>query len=493
MLPNSEVPEIRIRTANAAEVRSDGDFVLYWMIAHRRAAWNFSLQRAVDWARALRKPLVILEALRCDYPWASDRLHHFIIQGMADNATAFQAKAALYHPYLEPAMGKGRGLLAALAKQACVVVSDDFPCFFLPRMVEAAARQVSVRMELVDSNGILPMRAANKVFARAVDFRRFLQKNLREHLVTLPVNDPLRGARLPKLESLPAGVRKRWPAADVAELAKRAKYLAKLPLDHAVSISATDGGSRAAQKRMKLFLDKNLGNYAESRNEPDQDVTSGLSPYLHFGHISAHQVFHELAERERWSPAKLAPKATASKEGWWGVGAAAEAFLDELITWRELGYNMAWQRPDFDEYESLPDWARKSLAKHARDRREHIYPLSEFEAAATHDPLWNAAQRQLVHEGRIHNYLRMLWGKKILEWSASPQDALAVMIELNNKLALDGRNPNSYSGIFWVLGRYDRAWGPERPIFGKIRYMSSENTARKLRVAGYLAKYAAND
>jgi deoxyribodipyrimidine photo-lyase len=167
--------------------------------------------------------------------------------------------------------------------------------------------------------------------------------------------------------------------------------------------------------------------------------------------------------------------------------------LDELITWRELGFNLAWQRTDYDRYESLPDWAQSTLAKHARDRRPKLYDLAQFERAETHDPLWNAAQRQLVCEGRIHHYLRMLWGKKILEWSATPQDALAVMIELNNKYALDGRDPNSYSGVFWVLGRYDRAWGPERPIFGKIRYMSSENTTRKLHVAGYLAKYAVND
>jgi deoxyribodipyrimidine photo-lyase len=160
------------------------------------------------------------------------------------------------------------------------------------------------------------------------------------------------------------------------------------------------------------------------------------------------------------------------------------------VTWRELGYNMCTRRDDFDRYESLPDWARETLADHAADDRDYVYSLEQFESAQTHDRLWNAAQTQLAQEGRLHNYLRMLWGKKILEWTAAPQDALAVMIELNNKYALDGRDPNSYSGIFWVLGRYDRAWGPERPIFGKIRYMSSENTARKLRVKEYLERYA---
>jgi deoxyribodipyrimidine photo-lyase len=150
---------------------------------------------------------------------------------------------------------------------------------------------------------------------------------------------------------------------------------------------------------------------------------------------------------------------------------------------------MCDRRRDFDRFESLPPWAIATLEKHAADGREHRYTLEQFTMAATHDPLWNAAQRQLATEGRLHNYLRMLWGKKILEWSASPREALAVMIELNNRLALDGRDPNSYSGIFWVLGRYDRPWGPERPVFGTIRYMSSANTARKLRVKEYLRRY----
>jgi len=194
-------------------------------------------------------------------------------------------------------------------------------------------------------------------------------------------------------------------------------------------------------------------------------------------------------QADQWKPSQIAEKATGSSSGWWGASPEVESFLDELITWREVGFNMCARRSDYDQYESLPEWAQKTLAEHEKDRREYLYDLEQFEQAQTHDELWNAAQRQLLREGRIHNYLRMLWGKKILEWSNRPQDALEVMIQLNNKYALDGRDPNSYSGIFWCLGRYDRAWGPERPIFGKVRYMSSENTARKVRVKGYLEQY----
>jgi deoxyribodipyrimidine photo-lyase len=189
-----------------------------------------------------------------------------------------------------------------------------------------------------------------------------------------------------------------------------------------------------------------------------------LSPYLHFGHISPHEIYR--------------------------AARAKPEFIDELVTWRELGFNMCARRSDYDAYESLPEWAQRTLAKHAADRRPWVYTAKELEQSETHDPLWNAAQRQLVTEGRIEPYLRMLWGKKILEWSPTPQRALAVMIDLNNKYALDGRDPNSYNGIMWVLGRYDRPWGPERPIFGTVRYMSSENTARKMPVKEYIEKYA---
>jgi deoxyribodipyrimidine photo-lyase len=278
--------------------------------------------------------------------------------------------------------------------------------------------------------------------------------------------------------------------AEPAKLLTSEDGLGSFPINHSVEPVATVGGSRAANKTLRAFLNSRLPIYDSDRNQPSQDATSGLSPYLHFGHISVHEVFDEMTRLAGWTPARVVSKPTGSSSGWWGASPEVESFFDQLITWRELGYNMCWQRDDYDQYESLPDWAQRTLAEHAHDPRPHVYSSAQFEAAKTHDKLWNAAQRQLVRDGRIHNYLRMLWGKKILEWSASPREALDVMIELNNKYALDGRNPNSYSGIFWVLGRYDRAWGPERTIFGKIRYMSSENTARKVRVKQFIEQYS---
>jgi len=485
------VPDLRVRSVGStSDFRSDGDYVLYWMTANRRTGWNFSLQRAADWAQDLKRPLVVFEPLRCGYRWASDRLHHFVIQGMADNQRRLQQSGVFYYPYLEPKAGDGSGLLRELAARACVVIGDDFPCFFLPRMVEAAALQIPVRFELVDSNGLLPMRAANRVFARAFDFRRFLQRELCSHLDQAPEPDPLHNRRLPPLRELPPTIMLRWRPANPQQMLDDPSSLAELAIDHTVGPTETPGGPIAAGQALQRFLDDRIERYAGQRNEPEVEAASGLSPYLHFGHISAHQVFAETMHREGWTPDRIAAKANGSSEGWWGASENVESFLDELITWREVGYNMCWQRDDYDRYESLPEWAQTTLAEHAGDRRTHVYRLAQFEAAQTHDPLWNAAQRQLVREGRIHNYLRMLWGKKVLEWSASPREALATLIELNNKYALDGRNPNSYSGIFWVLGRYDRAWGPERSVFGKIRYMTSENTARKVRVKDYIRRHS---
>jgi deoxyribodipyrimidine photo-lyase len=486
----SSVPKIRIRTGNSLSVRQDGAFVLYWMIAFRRTTWNFALDRAVEWAEDLQKPLVILEALRSSYPWASDRTHRFVLDGMAEHACWLENTSVYYYPYVELKPKAGKGLLAALASRACVVVTDDFPCSFLPRMVASAARQVPVLMEVVDSNGLLPMRQAEKAYPTAYAFRRFLQKELPRHLVELPNVNAISNAKLPQGKALPPEITKRWPKASLRFLDSAERVLPGIPLNHGVPPVKTQGGSAAAQGLLRNFLRNRLPTYADTRNEPALQATSELSPYLHFGHISVHQIFSELTTQEGWSPDHLALRATGSRSGWWGSSQDTEAFLDQIITWRELGFNCCQMRNDYDQFESLPAWALETLRNHARDERRHVYTVKQFERAMTHDPLWNAAQTQLLREGRIHNYLRMLWGKKIIEWTDSPEKALEIMVELNNKYALDGRDPNSYSGIFWCLGRYDRPWGPERPVFGKVRYMSSENTARKFNLRDYIRKYS---
>ena len=481
----------RVRAANDLAVRGDGGWVVYWMTAFRRAHSNYALEHARDWAKRLKKPLVVLEALRVRYRWASDRMHRFVIEGMLDNQQDFAGTIATYFPYVERRAGEGRGLLDALAKEACLVVTDDYPCFFHPQMIQAVKHRLPARLELVDSNCLMPLSALDRTFTVAHSYRRAMQKLLPDLLEPAPQDNPLQSrsvAGIPPLASLPQSITERWPPAQLEQLLS-GDALSRFDIDHSVTPTATRGGSRTARTQLKKFVTQMLSRYDEDRNHPDRHASSQLSAHLHFGHISAHEIFWSLMQACNWHPGRLS-KPNGSVEGFWNVGPSAEAFLDQLCTWREIGFNMCWREANYDRYESLPAWAQTTLAEHASDGRPKLYAYEQLERGQTSDRLWNAAQMELVREGRIHNYLRMLWGKRLLEWTPSPEKALETMIELNNKFALDGRDPNSYSGIFWVLGRYDRAWGPERPIFGKIRYMSSENTARKVKVKEYLKRYA---
>jgi deoxyribodipyrimidine photo-lyase len=489
MVESPSGSQSRTTAANAGQVAPGGAFVLYWMTSFRRTHWNHSLDRAVSWAQQLSSPLLVFEALRSDYPWASDRIHRFILQGMVDNDAALRRTRVMYYPYLEDSPGAGKGLLSALAQHACVIVTDDYPAFFIPKMVAKAAAQVPVLMEKVDSSGLIPLRLPAKTFTSAHHFRRFLHRHLADCLYDLPNPRPLQGKHLPQCGPLPSEIQGRWPRADLQTLLEDSDGISRIPLDHSVPPVVLPGGSAAARRILRNFINEQLPRYAELRSHPEAGATSGLSPHLHFGHISAYEVVQTLLDHQGWLPDRIETAAAGQRRGWWGVDENAESFLDELVTWRELGFNTCVQSPDFESYRSLPEWARSTLDAHRHDIRTYLYTPNQFERAETHDPLWNAAQHQLTLDGTIHGYLRMLWGKKILEWSPDPETAHTIMIELNNKYALDGRDPNSYSGISWVLGKYDRPWAPERPIFGRVRYMSSQNTARKFKISKYLERY----
>ncbi len=481
-------PASRVHPLNGAPLRRSARHVLYWMVTSRRTRWNHAFDHALDHARTLGLPLIVLEALRVDHPWASERHHAFALAGMRDNRLALEGSGVAYHPYVEPEPGAGRGLLRTLAEGAAVVVTDLYPTFFIPRMQRAAAARLGVRVEAVDSNGLLPLAVAPRSFGAAVHFRRFLQKSLPPLLVRLPSSEPLVESVPPSAGSVPDLVLRRWPAASDGLLAGEPGALGSLPLDHEVKPSPIPGGPVAGETRLREFIDRSLDRYDEEHNHPDAAATSCLSPYLHWGQVSVHQVFRAVAEHEGWSPVRLGRRADGRRSGWWGMRPSAEAFLDELVTWRELGFVYAHHVADHDRWETLPEWAKATLEEHAADAREHVYGLEELRQARTHDEVWNAAQRQLLGEGVIHNYLRMLWGKKILEWTRDPHEALRVMIELNDRYALDGRDPNSYSGICWVLGRFDRGW-PERPIYGKVRSMSSVSIRRKVHLDAYLGRW----
>jgi deoxyribodipyrimidine photo-lyase len=460
------------------------------MTSARRTRWNFGLQRAAELAVELQKPLVVVEALRCDYPDACDRFHQFVVEGMEANATALRPSPALYYPYVEPAPGAGSGLIEALGGRAAVIVTDWFPAYFLPGMIAALAGRVTVRVEAVDSNGLIPVADHGRAFPTARGYRALMQRTLSAHLKQFPMEHPLQlltGLR--RLKAVPHDIQVKWPAVTKAQLLDAAALVADLPVDHGIRPTAARGGSAAASATLATFVTTKLAQYGDDHNHPDADGTSRLSPYLHFGHISAHEVFSAVMTAERWTTRKIAKARAGAREGWWGVSPSAEAFLDQLTVWRELAFNGCAWTANFNSFEALPAWARATLEAHLGDPRPHVYSLAQLDAAETHDEVWNAAQRQLRREGWFHGYLRMLWGKKILEWSPHPADALQRMETLMNRYSLDGRDPVSYLNYGWVLGRADRPW-PAHEVFGTVRYMTSASARRKLRMKEFLRTFA---
>ena len=485
-----QVPLTRVTTLKDInpESISEAKYVVYWMISFKRVGYNFALQRAVEWANQLSQPLLILEPLILDYPMSSVRFHKFTLEGMKEVDEQVTNSNAYYYPFVEQAAKESEGLLTEISKHASVVITDDYPTYFVPQMTAKASGEINARYELVDSNGIVPIRLSEKEYVRAHDFRRYLHKNLEDFIIETPLENSLSLLNKQFDSSLIKDIQDRWIPFDFKNQ-HIDEFLENLNIDKTVEISSIRGGYSNAIKQLNKFIKVGYQDYAKYRSDPSKEASSELSPYFHSGQISTHEVFEKISELEAWSPESIDPKMVGRREGWWGSSDNFESFMDELITWRELGYHTCVRRANYNQYSSLPEWAIKTLHEHSLDEREHIYSLDELTYSQTHDEIWNAAQNQLRTQGVIQNYLRMLWGKKILEWTPNPQIALSYMITLNDRYSLDGRDPNSYSGVFWILGRYDRAWGPERNIFGKIRYMTSDSTARKFNLKPYLEKW----
>lgn len=477
--------QARLRRLNTHRIRADGAYVLYWMQIYRRLSHNHALDYAARCARELGRPLVVYEGLRLDYPWASRRLHHFVLGGMQANAQRAQALGLNYWPWVETPERPGRGLLRRLAAHAALVVTDDFPCFIVPQQSEALAGAASVAVFAVDSNSIVPLSSLGAPVSAAAHLRPRLHKAFAEAWAARAAAEPDLSAAACRPVEPPF---EPWDASVDIDACVRA-----LPLDASVPpVAGVSGGAPAAQQRLEAFLRTRLRGYAEQRSPPrapEQGHASGLSPYLHFGHLSIEELVERTLATTDWSPELLRLDCRGKRAGFFCDDPDVNAFLDQAIVWRDVGFQWHWtRRRDTDTLVgALPSWAWATLRAHAGDPRTHVYALEQWEAGATHDPLWNAAQRELVCTGTMHNYLRMLWGKKVLEWSRTPEEAYRTLVQLNNKYALDGRNPNSYTGILWCFGAFDRPWAPERPVFGSVRYMSSENTARKFKLGPYLA------
>jgi len=479
----------------------DGRVVVYWMTSARRPKWNHALEHAIDLAREHDLPLVVIECLALRHRWANDRISTFVLQGMVDNRDAFESSGVSYIPYAETKTGEASGLLKGWLQVAKMAVIDDYPTYYPQHVLNTALTVNPCELHVVDSNGFMAMRAQGRDFSTAYSLRRHLHKTIREHMFEFPLAAPLEGTSdlKPLDPSLPPHVFDAtqtpmtpyeflWRVAEGGDVGRQA--LSTLSIDHTVApVNGKKGGHVEGRRRWKEFFRERLSDYHEKRNEPQERGASGLSPWLHFGHISVHNILHDLFAYHQWDVSMVNLPNDGRRAGWWGLPEPVEAFLDQIVIWRDIGFIHCAMVENHTEYASLPEWAKATLAEHSSDPRPYIYSFEQLEQAQTHDPLWNAAQNQLRSEGIIHNYLRMLWGKKILEWSPDPATAMEWMIHLNDKWALDGRDPNSYTGIGWVLGKFDRGW-TERPVYGKIRCMTSASTARKYKTKSYVDKYA---
>ncbi len=489
----------RARDCNQKLENKEGKYVLYWMISNRRFNSNAALEHAANLAHERNVPLLVLEEISTSHEFANDRICTFMIQGMLENIRIFKDNKIRYVPWVETPLSGHTAKLHEISKDAVLIVTDDFPTYFPSKAVRHASRSINRKLIAVDSNGVFPMSWTERAFPTAHGFRRFVHQNFVACMETWPkfrpvakehslwIDDETFNEMSNRWEFNVTPYEWLWRASEPGSSGREA--ISTIDIDHSVPpVPHARGGRSTAVRMLQEFLSNRLYRYADDRNKVENPATSGLSPWFHFGHISTVEVVNQILQTSGWDPESIQMPRKGSREGWWNLDRAIESFLDQIITWRELGFNNAYHIPEHNKFESLPDWAKTTLLEHASDERVQ-YTLEQIEKADTHDEIWNAAQRQLVRDGIIHNYLRMLWGKRILEWAPSPEEAADWMIQLNDRYALDGRDPNSYTGIFWVLGRHDRAWGPERAIFGKIRYMSSANTRRKFDLKPYLQEF----
>lgn len=447
----------RVVRLNDGVVNPRARYVLYWMQMYKRSSHNHALTWAIRQANELRLPLVVYEGLKYYYPWASDRLHTFILEGVEERRREFAELGIRYVFYLQKDRSDPRQVVAALARNAALIVTDDFPCFIIPEHNRRVAERADVPVYAVDSNGIIPMSKFVKEEYAAYTIRPKIHKLLPAYLK--PYADD-------HVEIDSTGIEVECPDTTVTE-ENIGELVAACDVDHSVTPSRVyPGGSSAARARLGKFVSEILPRYHETRSKPDVDGSSRLSAYLHFGNISALEVALPVQE------------ANAPEEG-------KEAYLEELIVRRELSFNMTRHNAAYDSLAALPAWVHKTMREHADDERPVVYSLEELEKGETHDELWNAAQREMTATGEMHNYVRMLWGKNVIAWTRTYEEAFEILVHLNNKYCLDGRNPNSYAGILWCFGKHDRPWF-DRPIFGTMRYMASHSTGKKFGSAAYI-------
>jgi deoxyribodipyrimidine photo-lyase len=427
----------------------NGGFVLYWMQQSQRAEWNHALEYAVERANGLGLPVAVVFGLMDNYPEANERHYAFMLEGLAETFQTLEKRG------IGAFIGRGHPADVALkaGRDAALIVCD---MGYLRHQAEWRARvaeEAGCEVVEVESDVVVPVETASdhaEYMARTI--RPKLLKRLDEFLQPVKTVKPLMNANGREFF-------RGWE--------KKVSITGK--------VGKFKGGTSEAKKRLKRFIAESLPVYEKHSNQPQTDDISMLSPYLHFGQISPLYIALEVRV------------CTVGRVPSHGENDPASRFLEQLIVRRELAMNFVWFTPDYDRFSCLPDWAKLTLKNHAKDKREFLYTREQLEQSQTHDPYWNAAMTEMRVTGFMHNYMRMYWGKKVLEWSRSPEEAFETLLAINNNYFLDGRDPNSYAGVAWVFGKHDTAWA-ERSIFGKTRYMNAAGLKRKCDIEGYVEK-----
>ena len=440
---------------NPHPIHAQGRCVVYWMQRAQRTQDNAALDAAVETANALKKPLCVFLAPRAGYPHATLRAYAFLADGFADIARGVKARGALlvFRPS-QPSL-----LRFCEEVDPAIVFVDENPLREPQSWRDKAARALRVPLVSVDADNVVPMRMFPKLEYAARTIRPKIERVVDGFLV--PSHEPK--ARVAWTGRLPS-----------TEPVDAQAFLAALKVDRRVGpVAGVKGGPAEGARLLACFVDERLTDYHVARNKPDLHGTSELSTFLHFGHLGPRTIANAV---------KAAPGAAEGKR----------AFLEELIVRREVAVNYVFAEPRYDSLEGSPSWALKELSAQRNTAREHLYTREQLLNAETHDPLWNAGQKEMVLSGRMHGYVRMYWAKKVLEWSATAEDAFNLCVEFNDRYQLDGRDPNGYTGVAWAIGgRHDRPWSPRRPAFGTIRYMSLASTGKKFNLKGYVARVEA--
>ncbi len=448
----------RVTQHNRLPIKHDGQIVIYWMQRAQRITNNHALNLAIEQANALHLPLVVYFALDPAFTSGNLRHLHFMLQGLDEVAS--KAKD-LKIPFILDVTPPVSGLTKFSNQQnPALIVGDENPLNYAMQWRKDLAVTLSCSFVTVDADVVVPTSLFFKEEYSAYTMRRKIKQWIPSFLQPMKDVVPVFQDKLAEL------LQKRH--------VHRPSALAdQLDVDSSVApVVQFIGGTSQATKRFRRFMKETFAKYSHLRNKPEAEGTTRISPYLHFGQVSVQQLAYDIQTTT-------------------GLVEAKEALLEQLIVRREVAINYVTHNPLYDSLKGCHEWAQKSLNKHMSDLRPIVYLYEDFEQANTHDPLWNAAQVQMVTEGWMHGYMRMYWAKKILEWTETPQEAFHIAITLNDKYQLDGRDPNGYTGVAWAIGgKHDRPWGPERQIFGLVRYMSYESTRRKFKSKLYIQQYS---